>query len=127
MKGAEEDLDSRRPVWQALSTLFLDTDTSLLREYRSKLLARSPYSLPELEQILRDEVFPVCSWNSLSIAGEWAGFDPAWLEQQIMRRVRRPPRWRMGVGHYLVTRSREWKRTRDAVEAIRTAGPPVVG
>jgi hypothetical protein len=57
MKNAEEDLDARRPVWEAFSTLFLDTDTSLHREYRSRLLARSPYSLPELEQILRDEVF----------------------------------------------------------------------
>jgi hypothetical protein len=28
----------------------------------------------ELEQTLRDEVFPICRWNLLSIAGEWAGF-----------------------------------------------------
>ena len=76
MKPATLDVQARSPVWEALSTLFLDTDVSLLREYRATKLAESPYTLEELEQILCDEVFRVCSLNFFSIAGEWAGFDP---------------------------------------------------
>lgn len=119
MKTAADDLEARRPVWEALSTLFLDTDTSLLRQYRAKLLAESPYSVTELETILRDEVFPICSWNMMSIAGEWAGFDPSWLEQKILRRLRARHRWRLGFGHRLIVRSPEWRRTRRAVEVLR--------
>lgn len=49
---AAEDLVSRRPVWEALSELFLDTDRSLLRISRVEVLARSPYSVEQLELIL---------------------------------------------------------------------------
>ena len=88
MRGV--DLQARRAVWEALSSLFLDTDTSLDREWRAKLLAASPYSVPELEQILIDHVYPVCRANLFSIAGEWSGFDPEWLEKRIMRRLQSP-------------------------------------
>jgi hypothetical protein len=120
--SAEEDLNARRPVWEALSTLFLDTDTSLLRDHRSAVLARSPYSVAELEEILSDEVFPICSWNLLSVAGEWAEFDGDWLERTIVRRLQKRWRWRIGFGRYLVARSLEWRRTRGAVEAFRRRG-----
>ena len=40
------ELSARRPVWEALSTLFLDTDVSVMRAYRVEILAASPYSLP---------------------------------------------------------------------------------
>jgi hypothetical protein len=115
------DLRARRPVWEALSTLFLDTDTSLDREWRAKLLAASPYSLVELEQILIDEVYPICAGNLLSIAGEWAGFDPAWLEQRIMRRLRSPFRafhW-LNLGRLTIHLSGEWPRTKAAVANLR--------
>jgi len=116
------DLATRRPVWEALSTLFLDTDVSLLRDYRARLLAASPYGIEELERILRDEVFPVCSWNMFSVAGEWAGFDPEWLEARIIRRLDRRFRIRLGFGHRLVVHGREWRATRETVEAIRGNG-----
>ena len=51
LKSISEDAASRRPVWLALSDMFLDTDTSLSRDWRVKELARSPYSLAELEEI----------------------------------------------------------------------------
>ena len=83
LKSPSEDTACRRPVWQALSDMFLDTDTSLSRDWRVRELAQSSYSLAELEEILINEVYPVCRWNLLSIAGEWAGFDPEWLEEKI--------------------------------------------
>jgi hypothetical protein len=42
LKLPSEDLEQRRPVWEALSTLFLDTDVSLLRNERaSSLVSRT--------------------------------------------------------------------------------------
>jgi hypothetical protein len=120
MKPATLDIEARRPVWEALSTMFLDTDVSLLLEYRATKLAESPYTLEDMEQILRDEVYPVCSWNLFSIAGEWAGFDPGWLEKTILRRLGRRFRLRFGFGPRLFVRSGEWKGTMAAVQAKRS-------
>jgi len=110
---------ARRPVWEALSTLFLDTDISLSREYRARILAASPYSLSELDAILADEVFPVCRWNLLAVAGEWAGFGEQWLEQRITKYLSRKLRVHFGFGRRFVHRSDEWSATKQAVEALR--------
>ena len=79
------DLDARRPVWEALSDLFLDTDITLSRDWRVRVLAASPYTLAELDAILRSEIYPVCIHNLFSIAGEWAGFDVQTLEHAILK------------------------------------------
>jgi hypothetical protein len=122
----EFDLHARRPVWDALSSLFLDTDTSLMRDWRASQLAASPYSLAELERILMDQVYPVCRWNLLQVAGEWAGFDLAWLESRILARRASPFRlfelfdvFRRSVRH-----SSEWQATKSAVIALRTESGP---
>ncbi len=64
MRPAVDDLAARRPVWDALADLFLDTDVALARSWRAQVLARSPYTLDELERILCREVFPPCA-NSI--------------------------------------------------------------
>jgi len=119
LKPAYLDIEARKPVWEALSTLFLDTNVSLLREYRTDKLAESPFTLEELEEILRDEVFPICSWNWFSIAGVWAGFDPEFLEKSILQRLHRRFKLRIGLGQYFIVRSKEWKHTKAAIEAKR--------
>lgn len=117
MKVAENDLPHRKLVWEALSDLFLDTDTSLTRSWRVGILANSPYSIDELEAILVDEVYPVCRANLFSVAGEWSGFDPGWLESSILRRLRSPlHRWRrFSLGRLAVSFSTEWRHTRKGV------------
>jgi hypothetical protein len=112
---------SRRPVWEALSSLFLDTDTSLSRQWRAELLATSQYSVQEIETILLEEVYPVCSGNLFEIAGEWAGFDPEWLEQQILKRKRASPGWlpRLSVARWVMRLSQEWPRTLAEINALR--------
>ncbi|MCW5552435.1 MAG: hypothetical protein KIS67_09730 [Verrucomicrobiae bacterium] len=122
MKAAPEDLEHRRPVWEALSDLFLDTDISLARSWRVGILAASPYSIEELHEILVDEVYPVCRSNLFSIAGEWAGFDPEWLENSILRRLRSPfHRWRrFSLGRLTVHLSWEWHQTKKGVVRQRT-------
>jgi hypothetical protein len=121
LKPIADDLAARRPVWLALSDLFLDTDTSLSRVWRIETLAASPYSMAELEEILLDEVFPACGANLLIVAGEWAGFDQDWLERRIVRcarttfRVLRPFRaWQLQC--YL---AEEWRATEQGVVAQR--------
>ena len=123
LKPISEDIESRRPVWQALSDLFLDTDTSLSRSWRASQLSQSPYYLEELEEILVAEVYPVCRGNLFCIAGEWSSFDIQWLESQILRRARSPLKLLHGfnLGRLTVHASLEWRATRRAVQASRTA------
>ena len=104
-------------MWGALSDLFLDTDTSLARSWRVGILAASPYSIEELQEILVDEVYPVCRSNLCSVAGEWVGFDPEWLESSILRRLRSPfHRWlRFSLGRLTVHLSLEWCHTKQGV------------
>jgi hypothetical protein len=91
---AASDLADRRPVWAALSDLYLDTTlTPAMLEADARRLAASPYSLAELRAILADEVHPACAANLLATAGEWVPFDPAWLEQRILARRRSAWRW----------------------------------
>ncbi len=61
----------------------------------------------------------------MSIAGEWAGFDAAWLEASILRSLASPWRWLrfLSPASLIMARSQEWQATRQAVTAIR-AGPP---
>lgn len=89
MKPAADDLAQRRPVWLALSELFLDTDVDASLPSLAHCLAGSAYSEAELERILREEVQPLLQWNLLSVAGVWDGFDPEWLEQSILARRHR--------------------------------------
>ena len=114
MKLTTKDLEYRRPVWEALSDLFLDTDNSFTHPGRIAGLVASPYSLDELERILIDEVYPVCGSNLFSIAGEWTGFDPQWLESSILRRLASPVR-RFNFGRLIAPCATEWRHIRDAI------------
>lgn len=82
------NLADRQPVWQALASLYLDTelqaeDFALIAQQ----IAASPYSLAEAKAINRYEVFPTLYRNLLSIGGEWTGFDNAWLSKHISETV----------------------------------------
>ncbi len=82
---APEDLARRRPVWFARSELFLDTELQPSDQIRiARTLRDSRYDDATLLAILGDEVAPICGGNLLSVAGEWAGFDGEWLEQEIV-------------------------------------------
>ena len=87
-----EQLTLRRPVWEALSELYLDTDTRPDLPALARTLAASGLDVPELETIWHGEVTPLLHGNLLSVAGVWAGFDQAWLEAQIILRRTRPDR-----------------------------------
>jgi hypothetical protein len=125
IQPAAQDLSARRPVWEALSDLFLDTDPSSSRQWRAEQLAASPYTLEQLEFILLDEVYPVCKYNLLSVAGEWAGFDQEWLQSKILRRLGSRLRFLHGLslGRLTVPASAEWQATKVAIVAARSLAP----
>src|SRR4051794_32799035 len=81
-----EEIAIRRPVWVALSDLFLDTDVRLYFAYSARALAQSPFTMDQLDSIFEEEVSPVVAVNLCSIAGEWAGFDEEWLVSEILGR-----------------------------------------
>ena len=127
VRPVQADLDERRPVWLALSDMFLDTDTALFRDGNTRLLAASPYSVDELDAILREEVYPVCSFNLWQVAGEWAGFDPAWLEERILCGRPSPRPWWCRLRRYLtlgcsvpMRLPEEWASWRQDIVRLRT-------
>lgn len=79
----EPELSRRREAWTLLSDLWLDTEINT--DYLAASLARLPYSVEQLDEICIFEVAPVLFPNLESVAGEWAGFDPTWLEQEISK------------------------------------------
>ena len=124
MKAATEDISQRRPVWEALSELFLDTELQLddLQRLGSSLAA-SPYTLEEIEAILYDEVYPVCIWNLRCVAGEWAGFNGDALQEAILNNQRsfiRIPRW-LQTGRWMVRGP--WKNIKQVVQLRREESP----
>ena len=120
--AAQADIAARQSVWEALSDLFLDTDTSLSRQWRAKQLAGSPYSIEQLEFILVEEVYPVCKYNLWSVAGVWDGFNPEWLKTKILARLGSPFRvlHALNLGRLTVHASSEWRATKKEIVALRT-------
>ncbi len=123
--SALNDIEQRRPVWNALADLFLDTDTSLSRAWRAEQLAASPYTLDELQGILIYEVYPVCWTNMLSVAGEWSGFDPEQLEERILAgsKSRFAFLRRFTLGRLSVLFSSEWRATK--IQILRLRSQPI--
>ncbi len=87
MLPPQQDLKRRRPVWEALSDLFLDTELTD-EEYRSiaERIVSSGYSPSEIHTILWDEVYPAAECNIRLPAGEWSSFDGDWLQERILSR-----------------------------------------
>lgn len=85
MKSPIDDLLRRRPVWEALSTIFLDIAMEdAICQGIADVLYHSGYCDAELDQILWHELCPVLTSNLLSPAGEWATFDMDRIEKQIV-------------------------------------------
>lgn len=123
MLSAAQDLAARRPVWDALASMFLDSDASSSRAWRSQVLAASPYSVLDLEEILITEVYPIC-WSKLNAAAdERLVFAPGALEAMILRREASPEivARLVELARLAVPRSREWQATKAAIASLRCA------
>ena len=113
---------AREQVWLALSDLYLDTDTELFIESCAATLAESPFSREELARILFREVHPLLVFNLLSVAGQWGGFDPAWLTAEI-RRKQSHWRIRAWLGRHLLRSvpRKLWPRLDEIIVRLRSA------
>lgn len=81
MKTADPN---RLKIWQALSSLFLDTEIDeLTYDYITRVILETGYSPKVIHSILWNEVFPVLEANLRSVAGEWAGWTDEWLLEQL--------------------------------------------
>jgi hypothetical protein len=114
----ESEIERRKPVWAALSDLWLDTEFTeddLLRV--AGVMKRSGYSVNELREIYLFEVAPVVFPNLLSVAGEWAGFNEEWLFAEATKRAQKRSLIlralvRLGVGKRIMTfaTERHWEK-----------------
>lgn len=107
-----EQLEQRRPVWRALSELWLDTELRETDRMRlAEVLANSAFDERELRAIHEGEVAPALAANLDSVAGEWGGFDPKWLEERCAEAAER----RLGpIGRLLERLQLSGRRTRVA-------------
>ena len=72
----ETEIERRKPVWAALSELWLDTELTHDDLQRiAGVMKRSSYSLSQLRDIYLFEVAPVVFGNLLTVAGTWSGCD----------------------------------------------------
>lgn len=121
MLASSSELDARIPVWIALSDLYLDTDVTLSYDYIVRTLIASPYSPDELHEMLMYDVHPVLYPNLLSMAGEWGGFEEAWLIERILV-VRKQPRWRRRFTQWFVRDiGVQWRTLTPMIVAARSA------
>ena len=129
----ETEIERRKPVWTALSDLWLDTelDESDL-SYIAREMHDSGYSIEELRHIYLFEVAPAVYWNLLGFAGVWGCFDIVWLHDTILNSLRKRNRlgtWWIGVRRRRMTYATEhhWSDLRRRVQARRAgslARPP---
>ncbi|RRQ49980.1 hypothetical protein DZC72_05195 [Maribacter algicola] len=92
------NIEARKPVWIALSEFYLDTELEGM-DYRhiARIIMESPYSIEEVKEINKYEIFPVLQKNLTSVAGEWAGFQEEWLVENILRSLKKRTKLRKFV------------------------------
>jgi hypothetical protein len=123
----EQQIQKRRPLWVALSELWLDTELSGEELERiARIMADSDLNIEQLRRVYLVEVAPVVSSNLVAIAGEWSGFDEQWLCSQIVSNLRDRPRrtrfWSwfpLTRGPMLYATERHWARLVELVQRFR--------
>lgn len=128
---SDAEIQQRRPVWLALSELWLDTELSEADLDRiAGVIGSSGLTLEELRRVYLLEVAPVVYLNTWVVAGEWSGFDPAWLEERILCNLRR--RWRrtrflawFPLTRFLMTHTseRHWEKISHSLAAKGLSRP----
>ena len=115
-----QEIELRKPVWIAMSDLFLDTDVRLSYPATACVLADSPFTINELELIFKKEVAPVVGWNLWAMMGAWDGFDENWLVSRIAPRVGA----KFWLPSFAPTPHNDWKAMVILVEALRRLPVP---
>ncbi len=94
MNELPNDIETRKPVWNALSELYLDTELSTSDFERiAIILKQSGYTLSQLKEIDLLEIFPLLQTNLYSPAGVWDGFDSDWLFLNCKKNYKKRQNW----------------------------------
>lgn len=115
----EATITARRPLWGALSELWLDTeldDADLDRI--ASVMDASGLSLDQLRSVYLHEVAPVVYRNLLSVAGASDGFDESWLAERIVVNLRDAPRRIRFMAWFPLTRRRMTYATERPWESL---------
>ncbi len=123
----EQQIQNRKPLWAALSDLWLYTELSADDlEHIARVMAESGLTIAELRRVYLVEVAPVVYGNLLSVAGEWMLFDEEWLSDRILHNLRNRPRRTRFWSWFPLTRclltyatERHWKKLVELVDGIR--------
>ncbi|HZM45123.1 MAG TPA: hypothetical protein VFC14_09860 [Burkholderiales bacterium] len=126
----QHQIERRRPLWIALSELWLDTELfSADLERIARVMADSGLTIEALREVYLFEVAPVVSRNLLTTAGEWAGFDEEWLCSRIVSNLRDRPRLTRFWSWFPLTRramtyasEEHWRRLIELVGEYRALG-----
>ena len=117
MMRPDEDIEARKPIWDSLQMIFMDTDPSLFLADMARTCAASKYSIEELKEILFREVFPACRFNLFMIpAPEWAGFEIGSLSERILNKQRHGKRVPFVLQRYT---AQWWNKLEPEIRALR--------
>lgn len=111
-----------------MADFWLDTDLEDFEfDHIARVLVSSPYSIEEVREIHNYEVAPAVSANLASVAGEWAGFDKDWLNQQCRKYAsRRHSFWHrasvfLQLPFFGFFTDRYWRQVIPRVMSLRSA------
>ncbi len=94
MTLSAEEIERRKPLWEAMSELYLDTETRWSLPYVAWAMLRSGYDDETLERIWRDEVAPTFCGNMVVLpGGVWTAFaiEGETLDELVARASLSPP------------------------------------
>lgn len=80
----------RIAIWKSMANHFLDNDTDDEIPETARLCVACGLTVEEARDIWCYEVSPAVWLNLYSVAGEWAGWDEAWLIDRIEKLRARP-------------------------------------
>ncbi len=116
MKSPEQDIEFRIPVWESLQMLFMDTDSVDFYDEMAEVCEKSPYTTPEIEEIILNELLPALRFNLLDVASEWRGFETQWLVNRILSKNRFGKRHPCILSKYA---KEQWDQLRPRIEERR--------
>lgn len=73
------------PVWIAMAEHFLDTENRYAIPTTALVCLDAGLTPKEASVVWSKQVAPTLGWNMLSVAGEWMGWDEAWLCREIVK------------------------------------------
>ncbi len=90
---APQTTSAQVSVWLAMAEHFLDTETRHCIPETALRCLQAGYHLERARFVWREEVAPAVSFNLWLVAGEWCGWDEAWLVSSIAKRRKLRTSW----------------------------------